>query len=131
MEPVPAMTLIRPEAACTTSEITRSCSSWLNVGDSPVVPTGHRQFVPLLTWNSTCFLSSSLSIFPFLKWSGHCYRETSEVRTFTCHDLFSVLRATRTNIIRFRGPYRKWPAINEPSICRYGRIHWSGMARIR
>jgi hypothetical protein len=52
-DPVPAMTLIRPAAYWTTSEITRSCSSWDSVGDSPVVPTGQMQVVPAATWKST------------------------------------------------------------------------------
>ena len=39
-EPVPGITLTRPATVSTTKAITRSCSSWLSVGDSPVVPTG-------------------------------------------------------------------------------------------
>ena len=45
-EPVPGNTLIRPAAFSTTAAMTRSCSSWSKVGDSPVVPTGDRQSVP-------------------------------------------------------------------------------------
>ena len=32
----------------THNSITLSCSSWLNVGDSPVVPAGTKPFVPFL-----------------------------------------------------------------------------------
>ena len=46
-EPVPAMTGTRPRAASMTSSTTRLCSSWLRVGDSPVVPQGTMPSVPL------------------------------------------------------------------------------------
>ena len=46
LEPVPAMTLIRPAAASTTAAITRSCSGCESVGHSPVVPTGQTHVVP-------------------------------------------------------------------------------------
>src|SRR5262245_40145700 len=58
------MTLIRPRAACTTSEMTRSCSSCERVGDSPVVPTGQRHCVPAATCISTCSRSSFTSTCP-------------------------------------------------------------------
>ena len=53
-EPVPGITFTRPATVSTTKAITRSCSSWLSVGDSPVVPTGTRQPVPAAIWNSIC-----------------------------------------------------------------------------
>ena len=37
-EPVPAITGTRRLAASMQSSVTRMCSSWLSVGDSPVVP---------------------------------------------------------------------------------------------
>jgi hypothetical protein len=36
------------------SVITRSCSSCVSVGDSPVVPTGQMQVTPAFAWKSTC-----------------------------------------------------------------------------
>ena len=47
LEPVPAMTGMRLRAASMTISTTRLCSSWLRVGDSPVVPHGIRPSVPL------------------------------------------------------------------------------------
>ena len=48
----------------TTVAIVRSCSGCESVGDSPVVPTGHRQVVPASIWNSTCCLRTSTSTCP-------------------------------------------------------------------
>src|SRR5713226_9339865 len=47
--------------------MTRSCSSWSSVGDSPVVPTGDRQSVPCCTCQSTSRFSSPKSITPSRK----------------------------------------------------------------
>ena len=52
-EPAPAITGARPAEASMQTSITRLCSSWLSVGDSPVVPTGTRHFVPSVTCQST------------------------------------------------------------------------------
>jgi len=49
LDPVPAMTGTRlPRSAATATAISmqRSRSSWLSVGDSPVVPTGTRPSIP-------------------------------------------------------------------------------------
>src|SRR5687768_18368342 len=46
LDPAPAMTGTRPADVLTQSSTTRICSSWLSVGDSPVVPTGTRPCVP-------------------------------------------------------------------------------------
>ncbi|MEJ0041332.1 MAG: hypothetical protein WDM81_03590 [Rhizomicrobium sp.] len=46
LEPAPAMTGTRPLASSTQISITRMCSSWLSVGDSPVVPQGTRPWLP-------------------------------------------------------------------------------------
>jgi hypothetical protein len=46
LEPVPAITGTRLRAVSTTISTTRRCSSWLSVGDSPVVPQGIRPSVP-------------------------------------------------------------------------------------
>src|SRR5438552_1796249 len=39
-DPAPATTGTRPAASCTQISMTRLCSSWLSVADSPVVPAG-------------------------------------------------------------------------------------------
>ena len=44
-DPVPAMTGFFPLLSFIHNSITFWCSSWLNVGDSPVVPAGTRAFV--------------------------------------------------------------------------------------
>ncbi len=44
--PVPAITGIRPFDSLIQSSINFWCSSWDKVGDSPVVPTGTKPFVP-------------------------------------------------------------------------------------
>ena len=49
-EPVPPMTLQRPRADFTASSMTRICSSWSSVGDSPVVPTGTMPVMPAAIW---------------------------------------------------------------------------------
>ena len=64
LEPVPAMMGSRPRAASTTISTTRRCSSWLRVGDSPVVPQGTMPSVPLVTWNSTRSRSFTSSTAP-------------------------------------------------------------------
>src|SRR5262249_7423799 len=66
-EPVPGMVLMRPAACSTTAAMTRSCSSWSSVGDSPVVPTGARQSVPCSICHSTSRPRPSKSIAPLLK----------------------------------------------------------------
>ena len=45
-EPVPAITGIFPLHSLTATSIIFLCSSWDNVGDSPVVPPGTTPFVP-------------------------------------------------------------------------------------
>src|SRR5439155_11194565 len=64
LEPVPGMTLMRPAARSQTAAMTRSCSSWSKVGDSPVVPTGARQSVPCSTCQSTSFRRAGKSTWP-------------------------------------------------------------------
>src|SRR5581483_8016927 len=64
LDPVPGTTLIRPRACSTTAAMTRSCSSWSSVGDSPVVPTGDRQSVPCSTCQSTSWRKAGKSISP-------------------------------------------------------------------
>jgi hypothetical protein len=64
-EPVPAMTGTRPETAAMQSSTTRLCSSWLRVGDSPVVPHGTSPFMPSATCHSTSFLKALSSTAPF------------------------------------------------------------------
>ena len=49
-EPVPANTGNFPLLSLTQSSIILSCSKWLKVGDSPVVPAGTKPFVPFLIW---------------------------------------------------------------------------------
>ena len=63
-EPAPATTGIRPAAALTTSATTVSCSAWVRVGDSPVVPTGTSPFDPSAMCHSTSFLSVAKSSAP-------------------------------------------------------------------
>jgi hypothetical protein len=57
-DPVPGTTLIRPRARSATVAMTRSCSSWSKVGDSPVVPTGETASVSCSTCQSTSRASS-------------------------------------------------------------------------
>ena len=64
-EPVPAMIGRRPRAASMTTSTTRLCSSWLSVGDSPVVPQGTMASVPCATWKSTSSRSFASSTLPF------------------------------------------------------------------
>ena len=63
-DPVPAMTLARPAADSTTRAMTRSCSSCVSVGDSPVVPTGLSMGVPSATCQSTSERSAASSTAP-------------------------------------------------------------------
>ncbi len=62
------MTLARPAAASTTTAMTRSCSSWVSVGASPVVPTGLRIGVPWAMCHSTRRRRAGSSIAP--SWNG-------------------------------------------------------------
>src|SRR5688572_23210664 len=45
-DPAPAITGTFPAASSMQTSTTRLCSAWESVGDSPVVPTGTRPFVP-------------------------------------------------------------------------------------
>src|SRR5262245_38848935 len=63
-DPVPGITLMRPAAVSTTAAMMCSCSSWLSVGDSPVVPTGARQSVPCSTCQFTSFFNAVKSTSP-------------------------------------------------------------------
>ena len=63
-EPAPAITGTRPSATSITSSTTRSCSSCESVGDSPVVPTGTRPWVPCSMCHSTSDCSAGSSIAP-------------------------------------------------------------------
>ena len=53
LEPVPAITGIRPATFCTQNRITSRCSSSSSVGASPVVPTEMIASVPFVTWSSS------------------------------------------------------------------------------
>ena len=57
----------RSAAAAMLSEITRSCSSWVSVGDSPVVLTGQMEVTPAAAWKSICSRSRAESILPSRK----------------------------------------------------------------
>ena len=63
-DPAPAITGIRPAAASTTISTQRPCSSWESVGDSPVVPTGTRPWLPSATCHSTSSASAFSSTLP-------------------------------------------------------------------
>src|SRR5512134_2084977 len=63
-DPVPAITGTRPSAARITRSITRSCSSYESVADSPVVPHGTMPSVPFRIWNSTSRRNAAASTFP-------------------------------------------------------------------
>ncbi len=65
-EPVPAMTGTLFRTASTVISITRSCSSWERVVDSPVVPQGAIPSVPAAICSSISFRNASSSTFPFL-----------------------------------------------------------------
>ena len=64
---VPAITGTRPLASSTQSSITRLCSSWLRVGDSPVVPQGTRPWVPSAICQFTSLRNAASSTLPSLK----------------------------------------------------------------
>src|SRR5690554_6355434 len=68
LEPAPAMTGTRPPDASTASSMTRRCSSWLTVGDSPVVPTGTSPLEP----SSICHLTKRTNAFSSMAplWNG-------------------------------------------------------------
>src|SRR5215475_13060729 len=57
----------RPRAASMTISTTRRCSSWLKVGDSPVVPHGTMPSVPWATCISTSCFSLASSTLPSVK----------------------------------------------------------------
>ena len=61
LEPVPAMTGTRLLAAFTVSSMTRPCSLWERVADSPVVPQGT---MAVLVPSETCQSTSSESFLP-------------------------------------------------------------------
>ncbi len=63
--PQPARTGMRLLTAFTTVAMTSSCSSWLSVGDSPVVAQGTMAFVPEAMCHSTNSRTSPWSIEPF------------------------------------------------------------------
>ena len=65
-EPVPAITGTRPAAVSMQSSMTCLCSSWLSVGDSPVVPHGTSPCAPWSICHSTSFLNAGASSLPFL-----------------------------------------------------------------
>src|SRR5436309_14759671 len=66
-EPAPAITGTRPLASATHHSTTRSCSSWLTVGLSPVVPTGTRPWIPSAICQLTSEPNAASSTEPFLK----------------------------------------------------------------
>jgi hypothetical protein len=63
-EPVPAITGTRPSAASTQTSTMRLCSTWLTVGDSPVVPTGTNPSVPSSICHFTSLRNASSSKAP-------------------------------------------------------------------
>src|SRR5512147_14943 len=65
-DPAPATTGTRLFTVLTVNSITRWCSSWDSVADSPVVPQGTITSVPLLIWNSIRSPSAFSSTLPFL-----------------------------------------------------------------
>src|ERR1700759_503627 len=75
LEPAPAITGTRPLACSTQSSITRACSSWLRVGDSPVVPQGTSPWVPSAICQSTRARKASSSTLPFLNGVTSAVRE--------------------------------------------------------
>ena len=66
LEPAPAITGTRPLASSTQISITRSCSSWLRVGDLPVVPQGTSPWVPSAICQATRARNAASSTLPFL-----------------------------------------------------------------
>ena len=65
-EPAPAITGTRPLAWSTHHSTTCSCSLWVSVGLSPVVPTGTRPLVPSAICQSTSSRNAFSSTEPFL-----------------------------------------------------------------
>ena len=65
-EPAPAITGTLPLACSIQVKITSSCSLWLKVADSPVVPHGTRPLMPSVICHSTKFLKVSLSKLPLV-----------------------------------------------------------------
>jgi hypothetical protein len=64
LAPVPAMTGTRLRVSSTTTLMTRMCSSWVRVGDSPVVPTGTRPSMPAAICSPTSRRKASSSSAP-------------------------------------------------------------------
>src|ERR1035438_4048110 len=63
-EVAPAMIGTRPAAASMVTSITRSHSSWVSVGVSPVVPQGRRKSMPASTCQRTSWRSAISSMLP-------------------------------------------------------------------
>ena len=63
-DPAPAITGILPAAVRTTSSMQCSCSSWLSVGVSPVVPTATSPWLPSATCQFTSPISAASSTLP-------------------------------------------------------------------
>src|SRR5262245_61959292 len=66
-DPVPAITGTRRFTISTVNSMTRLCSSYERVADSPVVPQGTMPFVPLAICHSINEPKACSSIFPFRK----------------------------------------------------------------
>src|SRR5215831_3343076 len=66
-DPVPAMTGTRRFTTSTVNSMTRLCSSYERVADSPVVPQGTMPLVPLAICHSINEPKACSSIFPFRK----------------------------------------------------------------
>jgi hypothetical protein len=65
LDPVPAITGTWPLATSTQSSVTRMCSAWDRVGDSPVVPQGTTASVPWSICHCTNFWNADSSTRPF------------------------------------------------------------------
>src|SRR6185312_16241731 len=61
----PAITGTRPAASSTQISTTRICSSWLKVGDSPVVPQGTSPWLPCSICHETSLRNAPSSTLPF------------------------------------------------------------------
>ena len=79
---MPAMTLARPAAASTTTAITRSCSSCVSVGASPVVPTGLKMGVPCAICHSTRRVRAGSSTAPSVNGVTRATVHPANIRPF-------------------------------------------------
>ena len=127
------MTLARPAAASTTMAITRSCSSCVSVGASPVVPTGLKIGVPCAICHSTKRRKRRLVDRPVPERGHQGHGASGEDPTFGWH---AFSRRIAWPSIGFRSGHttqlesttrRRMPPASRTSGSRHQRSHHHGL----